>query len=179
MANRINFRIGFGETANPRNIIKSLDFSYSILRELDASITGEPKGSIEWGIDGISKQSPLEFTFVGDSRTAAVDNPLGRVQDALINGINSLSEDSDDPQRPRHYSDKLLNYLSKLSDLRRKDNVGEIIVYTSTTVRAFITTGVSRAAQLLTKPAFESKGSIVGSLDSITVHRSHEFRVWE
>ena len=179
MANRITFRIGFGETANPGNIIKSLDFSYSILRELDASITGETRGGIEWSIDEISKQSPLKFAFVGGSRAAAPDNLFGRVQDALINGINALSEESDDPQRPLHYTDKLLNYLLKLWDLRRKGEIGEIQVYTSTTDCAFITAVVSRAAKLLTSPAFESKGSIVGSLDSITVHRSHEFSVWD
>ena len=179
MSRHIYLGIGVGDAIQPDSLIKSLNHSYAILRELDASVTGATRGGIEWGIDTIKKGSPLEVAFVGDPKTLHVVDPLEQIQSALIDGLNTLSDTKEEPERPPHYSDKALKAAQKLADLRKRGDIGEIEVYTSPSFRAPITTSVSRAVHFLIGAAFESEGSIVGSLDSITVHRSHEFRVWD
>ena len=179
MSNHIYLRIGVGGSIKPGNLVKSLSHSYDILRELDASITDDPKGGIDWGIDTIKKESPLEVAFAGSARTIDSASPMGEIQSALIAGLNALSVDTEEPERPQYYSDKALRAVQKLADLRKSGNIGDIELSTSLHNKARITEITSRSVRLLIDAAFESQGSIVGSLDSITVHKSHEFRVWD
>jgi hypothetical protein len=179
MSRHIYLRIGVGDSIEPENLVKSLSHSYAIFRELGASITGDPKGGINWGIDAITKASPLEVAFSGEARKIDFVNPLEHVQSALISGLKSLSVDTEEPKRPQFYSDKALRAVQKLADLNKRRSIGDIELYTSLNERAPITTTISRSVGFLIDAAFESEGSIVGNLDSITVHRSHEFRVWD
>ena len=182
MSRHIYLRIGVGGSIEPGSLVKSLIHSYAIFRELDASIAGDPKGAIDWGIDRINKASPLEVAFTGQARTnslAGSANPLEQIQSVLISGLNDLSLDTEEPKRPRFYSDKALRAVQKLADLSKRGKVGDIELYTSLNENVLITETISRSVRLLIDAAFESEGSIVGSLDSITVHRSHEFRVWD
>ncbi len=179
MSSHIYLRIGIGGSIKPGNLVKSLRHSYDILRELDVSITDDPKGRIDWGIDTIKKESPLEVAFTGTARTIDSASPMGEIQSALIGGLNALSVDTEEPERPQYYSDKALRSVQKLADLGKSENIGDIELFTSPHKKARVTEITSRSVRLLIDAAFESQGSIVGSLDSITVHKSREFRVWD
>ncbi len=179
MSRHIYIRLGSTEAIQPGNLITSLRYSYDILRELDAAVSGETNGAVEWGIDCIEKQSPATIAFVGLPRSLDVADPMETIQSTLIDGINVLAKDGHEPLRPRLYSDKALKAAKGLSDLGKKADVGEIEVYASEHVRARITRSVSSAVQFLIGTAVESLGSIVGNLDSITVHKNYEFRVWD
>ena len=179
MSRHIYLRVGVGDSIEPGNLVKSISHSYAILRELDASITGEAKGGVDWGIDTIKKASPLEVAFAGEVRTIDLANPLEQIQSTLISGLNDLSVVTEDPKRPPFYSDKALRAVLKLANLKKRGDIGDIELYTSPNERALITTTISRSVRFLIDAKYESEGSIVGSLDSITVHKSHEFRVWD
>ena len=87
MSRHIYLCVGVGDSIEPGNLVKSISHSYAIFRELDASITGDEKGGVDWGIDAIKKESPLEVTFSGEARTLAVSNPLEQIQSTLISGL--------------------------------------------------------------------------------------------
>ena len=179
MSSHIYLRIGVGGSIKPGNLVKSLTHSYEIVRELDASVTDDPKGGVDWGIDRIKKESPLEVAFTGAARTTDSASPMGEIQTALIAGLNGLSVDTEEPKRPQHFSDKALRAVQKLADLGKSGDMENIEWFTSRHDKAPITEITSRSVRLLIDAVFESQGSIVGSLDSITVHKSHEFRVWD
>lgn len=84
MSSHIYLRIGVEGSIKPGNLVKSLRHSYEIVRELDASVTGNPKGAVDWGIDRIKKESPLEVAFTGAARTIDSASPMGEIQSALI-----------------------------------------------------------------------------------------------
>ena len=97
MCRHIYLRVGVGDSIEPGNLVKSISHSYAIIRELDASITGDAKGGVDWAIDTINKGSPLEVAFAGEERTLDVANPLEQIQSALISGLNDLSVVTEDP----------------------------------------------------------------------------------
>ena len=86
---------------------------------------------------------------------------------------------TEDPKRPPFYSDKALRAVLKLANLKKRGDIGDIELYISPDERALVTTTTSRSVRFLIDAKYESEGSIVGSLDSITVHKNHEFRVWD
>lgn len=179
MSSHIYLRIGVEGSIKPGNLVRSLRHSYEIIRELDASVTGKPKGAVDWGIDRIKKESPLEVAFSGAARTIDSASPMGEIQSALIAGLNALSVETEEPERPRYFSDKALRAVQKLADLGKNGDMGDIELSSSLYNKAPITEITSRSVRLLIDAVFESQGSIVGSLDSIAVHKSHEFRVWD
>ena len=184
MSRQICLRIGVGDSIDLGSLVNSLRHSYTIFRELGAAITQNPKGGIKWGVDTISKASPLEVRFSGEASTQVsvlgIVNPLETVQSELISGLKSLSEYTNNPKRPPRFSDKALRAIKHLADLRKRNGIGEIEFSTSPLSESVqITSTISQSIRYLIDAAFESEGSIVGNLDSITVHKSHEFRVWD
>ena len=176
MTQCIFIRIQTADRVDPDSIIAAIRRAYSLLQEIDSAVTNDPKGQVHWEIESISKKSPLEFAFVGRSKTDS--NPIPRIQKRLTSGLKTVSKKS--AERPADYSDQLLKSLRDFGQLQSRKDLGHISVFTSPTSKKLeISEKIVQTIGDWLEPTDESLGSIVGSLDSITVHRANEFRIWD
>ena len=84
-------------------------------------------------------------------------------------------------ERVAVYSDAVIfkiKRLARLQGIRQKARISEIQVSSDHNV-ATLEPQVIEAIRAFTEVKYESIGSIVGNLDSITIHRGNEFRVWD
>lgn len=178
MSELICFQVdGYQETLSPKTFITALRYFTGILRELDSAITNDPKGTVFWSIELLSKQSPATVGFRGYSSLIET-NPIPKIQHDCIKGINLLTTEG---ERLPTYSNAVMTdilHLTNLQRTRRKDRLSLIKVYKNGH-EAIIDSTTRENTQLLMEGAYESESSIVGNLDSITIHSGNEFRVWE
>ena len=173
---RVFIQFNSKETVGPESLIAAIRRAYALLKELDSSVSQDPKGQIHWEIETIRKSSPLRFGFIG--RSATPTSAVMPVIREITTGLRDLSKRTD---RPGKYSDKLLQTVKELGELEKRKDLGTVSVFASPKDKRKVTvTGkVAKAIGEWLEPTDESYGSITGSLDSITVHRSNEFRVWD
>ena len=189
MPKRIYIQISTADFIDPESLIIAIQKAHSMLRELDATVSKNPRGHVHWKIETIRKQSPLILGFSGRSRTEDESIPI--IHERLKVGIKQLTTTEESPTRkspsskktakPKRvvYSEKFLVSLKKLGNLQKRDDLGPISVYTSQATKVAISEKLVQSIEALLGPKYQSIGSITGSLDSITVHRGHEFRVWD
>jgi hypothetical protein len=147
------------------------------LQDLDAAISGDPHGTIDWTIAEIRKESPAIIAFAGRSRLLDLDH-TPKVQTECMQGIRILTESE---ERPAYYPDATVMKLRRLGELqmpRRKDRLQHIEVFMDSD-KVAIGLETVRKIRSLMEPRFESVGSVVGNLDSISIHSGTEFRVWD
>ncbi len=175
MPGSINLRMeGRDKSLHPTTYISALQYFWGMLRDLDAALSRDDKGSIRWEIESLSKNSPDLITFKGHSRIE--EDRLTQFKDECIIGLRQLSEG----ERLPNYSDAAVNKvlrLAKLRNDRKRDGLSVIQVFTDTD-EVDLGPQTVEGIETLTSIRYESLGSIVGHLDSITVHRGSEFRVW-
>ena len=176
MQGNINLLLeGRDESLTPTAYLNALRYFWGLLRDLDAAVSGRQEGSIRWEIESLSKNSPASVTFAGHSLTA--DDRLVQVERDCVMGLKQLSEGVRLPS----YSDAAVNKalrLAKLRSDRRRDGLSLIQVFTDS-YAVSLGSDTVHGIQALTTTKYESIGSIVGNLDSITVPGGSEFRVWE
>jgi hypothetical protein len=101
-----------------------------------------------------------------------------RVEQEIITNIASLTERG---ERNKFLSDAALTRVERLAKTAPK--MGESAIYTTAneSVRLTTTVTVKTLSQVndLTNPKSVSFGTVVGSLDTISVHSGLEFRVWD
>ena len=176
MPGKINLRLeGRDDFLNPSTYINALRHFWGMLRDLDVAISKGRAGCIEWEIESLSKNSLALITFRGCSLAAS--DSMVEVERSCIFGLKKLSEG----QRLPDYSDAAVKKALKLASLhthRKPDGLNLIQVFTDTN-EVEVGPDTVDGIQSLIKVRYESMGSIVGNLDSISVHRGNEFRVWE
>lgn len=165
------------ETINPKSFIEAIRNFWGILRDLDAAITGDPRGTISWGIESLTKDSPADIAFIGQPRLGAQDI-TAKIQDDCIKGLNLLTEAGDIWPSYSHAAITKIEHLAKLQTAQQRYRIDTIRIFTNGG-RATVEPKTLENIRVLTGIKYESIGSIVGNLDSITVHRGNEFRVWE
>ena len=182
MPGSINLQLdGHNEILSPSTFLNAMRYFWGMLRDLDAAMSHDARGSIRWEIQSLRKDSPAVITFRGRSlsESVALESPDGvlALESACVVGLRQLSE----ADRLPNYSDAAVSkalQLAKLHSRRRRDALRGIRVFTdndSVEVGPHTVEGIKS----LTAIRYESTGSIVGNLDSITVHRGAEFRLWE
>jgi len=167
---------GHQELLDPDRFTKAIRYFLGILRDLDAAISQNPKGTVSWGIHALSKGSPAVVAFRGQPLLVDRDYTPD-IESECVEGLNRITTTG---ERSRRYSDATVFKIVRLARLQigppseRLDSIrvsldGEKAVLSPSTLTN---------AQSLVEPRYESIGSLVGSLDSITVHSGNEFRVW-
>lgn len=186
MGKRIYIQISTADSIDPESLIAAIQKAHAMLRELDATVSNNPRGHVHWKIETIKKQSPLILGFTGRSRSEEDSIPI--IHEQLQVGIKQLTATEEKPKKKTRakkpakrvtYSEKFLVALHKFGALQKRDDLGPINVYTTPTSKVAISEKVIRSIECLLGPKYQSVGSVTGSLDSITVHRGHEFRVWD
>ncbi len=162
----------------PGTLLNAIKYFWGFLRDLDSAITGDPLGTVYWQIENLSKDSPAVITFQGQSRLAQKDYVL-EIEDECIEGVKRIN---DIGERSRNYSDAALNRVFRLARLHTirntRDRVDEITIGSNGKKVEVSKMTIERIDELRSA-RYYSQGSVVGNLDSITIHHGNEFRVWE
>ena len=181
MPNAINLRLeSEREGIDPDSFLGSIRNFLAILRNLDSALSHDSRGSIYWEIGNIHRGSPTVIAIVGESHRSDVDF-TSDVQDLCIKGLRQLDEIA---ERPTDYSDATLNKVKNLASYLkpgRKRRLESIEVYSDeeSNYPAHVRLSHRLTANItgLLETRYDSLGSVVGNLDSVTIHAGTEFRV--
>jgi hypothetical protein len=164
---------GYNGVVPARQFIDALYIFLGLLRDLDATIASDTRGTLEWEMGVISKQSPARVGYLGRSRYRG-ENFFPRVTDECVRGMRTLANR---PERSPSYSDSALYKAERLAKLTKRAFAEIDIELGQEEVP--VTLRVAENVEILTKQIEEEEGSVVGNLDAISVHRGNEFRVWD
>lgn len=178
MSETIFLRVGTREDRVPvLDFIESLRDFLLVLRDLDATISHDPRGSVVWEVASLEMNSPPVIGVAPHLKKGRT-NVSDVVEEQLIKNTQLLSIRG---ERTQYMSDSALTKVEKLA--RRTHRLGPMAVYVNGTSplkeHADITETTFHNVRQLTGAKFSAFGSIVGNLDSISVHKGNEFRVWD
>lgn len=177
MSDTIYLRLGTSDRITLQDFIDSLsDFRFT-LQELDATISENKDGNMIWEVVALQKNSPA-LVGVAPRLKKNRQDVSTYVESQLIENARRLASRGD---RTPQLSDRALDKLQRLSS--RTSRIGPMELYLNGdggTKRALanITTTTYEHVKELTSPIYSEFGSVFGNLDSISVHKGHEFRVW-
>ncbi len=164
---------GYGELLSASAFTQALQAFLGLLEDLDATLSHDRHGTVDWEIVMLSKSSPARIGFIGKPRPKKQD--ISRdIGIECVRGVRLLGEKA---ERGPTYSDAALSKTQRLAHLREK--AFSTIDIQTPNDEARVTLEVYQNIDVLTKGTEEEEASIVGNLDSITIHRGNEFRVWD
>jgi hypothetical protein len=180
MAEPIFMRVGEGQTVDLPDFHRATGNFLGLLQEYDSAIAQTSKGFLSWRVTSLrTSPSPVigvTPTVRGRVRHAVDTSAL--VEKELISTIGTITEGKD---RPQSLSDAALNKIHRLA--KTAPEIGESRIFTgvedSYKLQTVITVTTLNQINELTMPRSVSFGTVIGKLDTISVHNGFEFRVWE
>ena len=178
MAEPIYMRVGEGQPVELPHLVGAMSNFLGLLRELDSAVANNKKGQLRWKVTTLKDTpSPLVGVTPLLQRTAKRDISV-QVESEMINGVQRLT---DRGERSKFLSDAALTRVERIA--LTSTVIGESAIYTETSgpLRLSTRINVQTLSQVreLTSPKSISFGNVVGNLDSISVHKGREFRVWD
>jgi len=177
MADTIFLRIGTEDRVPLKDFIDSLNNFLSVLRDLDATISHDQRGNTVWDVVSLKNTAPV-VGVAPRLKAASRQDTSQIVEEQLLVNAKSLSSNGD---RNQYFSDSALESLEKLA--KRTPKLGPMAIYIDGVGEikdeADITEGTLKNLRQLTGVRYSAYGSLIGSLDAITVHKGNEFRVWD
>src|SRR6266850_3464256 len=179
MSRVIYFRIGDKDRLSLNALVRTLRNVQGLLYDFDAAISRDPRGSIRWEVAVLEKKSPTVIGVVGRpvQRNALASSVIHtnpeQVESALLDSTARLSLKA---ERTTIVSDSALERYRQLAMQSAK--LGEIDVYTDAQLVPINERTLDNIKQL-TGTKTRSTGSVLGNLDTISVHKANEIRVWD
>jgi len=161
---------GRGGWLRPGCLLVSVRAFWSVLRQLDATLSGEPGGSVEWEISAMKKSGPAEIVFIGHLRRPPKDY-LHEIRRAALDGVHAVSHSA---QRPYWFSDPALEQLKVLAE--QHASMDEIAVIVDGREER-LEPGAAEQIGKIAGSRYETLSSVVGTLESLSVNRGMRFRV--
>jgi hypothetical protein len=172
----IYLRLGTADQITLDDFIDSISDFKNVLQNLDATIAGRSQGNMIWDVVLLEKNSPAVIGVAPRTRKGREDTSH-YVEHQLIENARLLSAKG---ERTQYLSDQALGKIERLS--KRTVRLGPMDLYLNGNgpVRdlAQITTETLTRVKELTSPRYTEFGSLQGGLESISIHRGHEFRIW-
>lgn len=178
MADTIFLRVGTEDRIPLTAFIDSLRNFLLVLQDLDATISHDSRGSMIWEVVSLQKNSPPVIGVAPKQKRAQDRNVSEVVEEQLITNTRLLLSSG---ERNQYMSDAALTRVERLAKLTPKVGTMAIYLNGSGVIKdeADITENTLKNVRQLTGVKYSAYGSIVGSLDAITVHKGNEFRVWD
>jgi len=177
MSRTIFLRVGERDRVPLNAFIDSLRNFLRVLQDLDATISRDPRGSVIWDVVSLQKGSP-PVVGVAPTRRRGLQDCSEAVEEQFLTNARLLDAQG---ERTRYFSDSALVDFERIA--KRTKRLGTIAVYTNGSGAAItegvITERTLRNVRELTGVKYSAYGSVIGNLDSISVHRGNEFRVWD
>jgi hypothetical protein len=161
---------GRGGWLQPGSFLIALRAFWSVLRALDASISSEPRGSVDWEISGFKRSGPAEIVFIGHLKRPPKDI-LPELKKALMEGVSALAKSQG---RPAIFSNHALANMRILAQERIV--LDEVAIAVNGREEA-VQPSMAAHIDLLTNSNYEALGSIVGRIESISVEKEPRMRV--
>jgi len=161
---------GRGGWLHPGSYLVAVRAFWGVLRNLDTELSRQPKGSVNWEISALKKSGPALVVFIGHLKTPPKDI-LPDIKRAVLDGVRTLSQSE---ARPRWYNDSALEKLKLLAE--QHSTMDEIAIIVDEKEEPLRTTVIERIGRL-TRNEYETTGSVVGCLESITVNGDVRFRI--
>src|SRR5665213_1541925 len=174
----IHFRLGEQDKISLGTLIASLKNIKGLLSDFDAAIANDPRGLVRWEVVVLEKNSPAVIGVIGEpiqrrgTPSPPVDMP-NKVGGAFMRSAAQLSLEA---KRTTIVSDHALQRFQRLA--HQSQRFGEISVYTDAQAVPINETMLHHISQL-TRPRSKSVGSVLGRLDTISVHHANEIRIWD
>lgn len=172
----IYFRIGEKDQITLDEFLWAGQNFLKLLRELDATVSQIPSGSVRWTVSFLSKNSPPEIGVTALRRRKREDRSA-EVQHAAVIGSLALN---DRGERPPEFSDEALGVLQRIAD--KSTILGPSLIYTKekgllTPQESRIDLATAQRVQEFIAPRSHAWGTLTGRLDTITVRKGTEFRI--
>jgi hypothetical protein len=161
---------GRGGWLHPGSYLVAVRAFWGMLRNLDMELSQQPRGSVDWEISALKKSGPALVVFIGHLKTPPKDI-LPDIKRAVLDGVRTLSQGE---RRPRWYNDSALEKLKLLAE--QHATMDEIAIVVDDKEEPLRTTVIERIERL-TNSEYETQGSVVGCLESITVNGDVRLRV--
>jgi hypothetical protein len=147
----------------------------AILKNVDSALSHESAGVMVWFIESLKKESPATIVMQGELKPERHETDLVRaVHEISIDGLTSLERHA---QRPKFFADSTIFHARQLAEIHAASLERCTVIYQDRRVN--ITAHTLANVDTLLGEAYESESTIIGDLDSVTVHKGNEFRVWE
>jgi len=163
---------GKAETIPADPFITALINFWGALQDIDSSMSNRIRGSVRWEITTLTKSSPANIGIAGRSRIKGMDNTVA-VETAFVSGVSELATAA---EPPRFYTFSALSHVRKIAAQTRRL---QTISVSTDHQRAEFSPNVLTNIDYLISGGSRSLGSVTGSLDALTVHSGHEFRIWD
>lgn len=176
MPQTIFLRIGERDRLPLAAFIESLRDFLGMLRDFDATISKDKRGSVIWEVVSLKQSSPPVVGVSPTPRTRMSD--VSSVVEAQVLQNTDLLTSGQEPNQ--FMSSSALDRLEALAKKAKRYGPSAVFVNGSGPKQESpITEKTLEHVQRLTHVTFSGYGSIVGGLESITVHKRNEFRVWD
>jgi hypothetical protein len=184
MPETIYLRVGTQDEIALSVFIEALQNFLHALKDVDATLSQNVNGSLVWNVVRLEKNSPPLVGVAAHQKPSFAkgghpDLSL-RVESELIENARRLATTG---ERSELLSDAALKRLENLA--KKTPSIGPIAIFQSNNGPSApknetqITAQTLENVKRLTSVRYSAYGSIKGSLDAISVHRAHEFRVWD
>ena len=184
MSETIFLRVGNREAISLDLFISSLSNFLGALQDIDATISKDEQGSLVWEVVVLQKNSPALIGVRPRQRARYIKLGIadysGVVEEQFIENARLLNNKA---ERNDYLSDAALKRIESLA--RKSKGIGPMVVYQSDNGAGtpkneiVISEKTFENVKKLTSVRYSAFSSIRGNLDSISVHRSNEFKVWD
>jgi len=179
MSHTIFFRVGTSDRISLYAFVDSLHKFLGILRDLDSVLSEDKRGSMEWEVTSLHKESPAVVGVTPVLKRLNTRDFSEKIEAQFIDNTRSLNSKG---ERNQFMPDSALLKLKSIAAKTKR--IGPMTVSFSRNgekekEEVSITQSTLKRVRELTDVKFTGFGSIKGNLDSISVHHGDEFRVWD
>lgn len=178
MAQTIFFRIGTHDIITLPTFISGLRNFLGILQNIDSALSENPQGSMRWELSVLQKNSPPLVGVTPSPRQLSAPDLSEAIQAQVFTNIHSLTISG---ERTQYMPDAALTKLKHIA--REARHIGPSAVFVNPNghekQEEQITEATFKNVSELTDAKYTAYGSVVGKLESISVHEGNEFRVWD